>query len=638
MRPSRIRALSACRLLFVFGVMVTTPLYGTIQVTLASSPMSPQPVGTTVTWTASISDNVAGSHELQFSVGPSGGPSAIVRDYHPSSTFTWTPTTSEGSYTISVVVRNLSTQGTGSASASFTVASRLVNGRAAVSATNNPLVALFSAPACQVPNQMRIRFTPQTAVPPGGLTASMVTNLVPCRYDTTSPNPDGTSMNFYIAGMYPNTGYHMHYEVVATSVLRTGADLSFTTGSLPGGITFPTTQVLVPPHPPSSVSAPILLHDYLPQGDGRVIVPTATDLSGNILWYYSTPVSLLTRTEPGGNFFIIDAGNTNPYYQLVREIDLCGNTVRETNVARINEQLLPLGRLKINAFHHEARRLPGGYIAVLGSDEKLVTNAQGGTQQNPVDVLAAQVLVLDQNLQLTWAWDGFDFLDINRVAPLDEICHHGQIGCPVFFLASQANDWLHANSIQQTPDGNLLVSLRHQDWLIKIAYGNGTGDGHVIWRMGYQGDFTMLNPPTSSLCTTPDQQDAYQWFTHQHDANFQPQDPTVLSVFDNGNLRRAKCDTNGNSRGYVLNIDETNRNATLLLGADLGNYSIGLGTAELIPGSSNYHFELGWIFPGKNSTSMEVDPAGIDQYALQELNITTYRSYRMQDLYTPALQ
>ncbi len=219
--------------------------------------------------------------------------------------------------------------------------------------------------------------------------------------------------------------------------------------------------------------------------------------------------------------FIIYAGNTNPYQQLLREIDLDGNTVLETNVNRINEQLLALGRRKINAFHHEARRLANGYIAVLGSDEMLVTNAQGGTVQNPVDVLGAQVIVLDQNLQLKWAWDAFDFLDIQRTAPLDEVCSAGHTGCPVFFLATSANDWLHANSIQQSPDGNIIVSLRHQDWVIKINYANGTGDGHVMWRMGYQGDFTLTNPPTSPLCTTPDQQDAFQWFGHQHDANFQ---------------------------------------------------------------------------------------------------------------------
>jgi arylsulfate sulfotransferase len=436
----------------------------------------------------------------------------------------------------------------------------------------------------------------------------------------------------------------MHWETVNPSgkILHVGTDFPFTTGLLPENISFPATQVLIPAMGPTSASAPVLLHDYLPRAGAYPTVPAATDLSGNILWYYPLSVSLLPRTEVGGNAFIIDIkrGLTPyPYQQILREIDLAGNTVLETNVARINEQLLALGRRPINQFHHEARRLPNGYIAVLGSDEMLVYDAQGGTQQDPVDVLGAQVIVLDQNLQLRWAWDAYDFLDITRVANLNEQCTAGVgTGCPVFFLLPTANDWLHANSIQQTSDGNLLVSIRHQDWVIKINYAKGKGDGHVMWRMGYQGDFTMLNPPTSPNCTTPDQQDAYQWFTHQHDVNFQYGGNTVLSAFDNGNLRVALCDTNGNSRGYVLSIDEAHRQATPILVSDLGSYSVALGAAELIAGGPNYHFELGQIVPGVYGTSVEIDPGGVIDFAMQELDVLIYRSFRMQDLYTPALQ
>ena len=624
----------------VFVVAVAGRSGATIQVTLASSPASPQPVGTTITWTATISDTASGGHEYQYSVAPSGGPAAVVRDYHPVTSFPWTPSKTEGTYTISVIARNLSTGQTASASASFTVTSRLLNGHAAVNPTSHPLVALFSGPACQIPNLMRVRFTP-TSVPAGGISAPMTTNSVACRYDTKSGSPDGSSMNFYIAGMYPNTTYKMHWETMtpAGAPLFTGTDYSFTTGPLPTDIVFPATTVLVPATPPTSNSAPILLHDYHSQDGSSYIVPTATDLSGNILWYYPRTVSLLTRTEVGGNFFIVYVGSTNPYLQIIREVDLAGNITLETNAAAINEQLVAVGRRKINAFHHEARRLPGGDIVLLGSDEMLVTNAQGGTVQNPVDVLGAEVIVLDPNLHLKWAWDAFDFLDITRVANLGEVCYKGiSTGCPIYRLRNTANDWLHANAVQQSPDGNIIVSLRHQDWVIKINYANGTGDGHVMWRMGYQGDFTLLNPPTSPWCTTPDQQDAYQWFSHQHDANFQLGGNTVMSVFDNGNLRIAKCDTNGNSRGFALSVDEAHLQATPIVIGDLGHNSVALGASELIASSPNYHFESGWIVPGGYSTSTEIAPGGIVAFAMQESNVLTYRSYRMQDLYTPALQ
>ena len=79
------------------------------------------------------------------------------------------------------------------------------------------------------------------------------------------------------------------------------------------------------------------------------------------------------------------------------------------------------------------------------------------------------VIVLDQNFQVAWVWDPFAWLDTNRLPTLGE----------------GPGDWMHANSIAWSPaDGNLVVSMRSQDWVIKIDYANGTGDGHVVWRLG----------------------------------------------------------------------------------------------------------------------------------------------------------
>ena len=62
-------------------------------------------------------------------------------------------------------------------------------------------------------------------------------------------------------------------------------------------------------------------------------------------------------------------------------------------------------------------------------------------------------------------------------------------------------DWTHTNAILYSPnDGNLIVSIRHQHWLVKIDYNNGTGTGNILWHLGYQGDFTLVAgtaPPTA---------------------------------------------------------------------------------------------------------------------------------------------
>ena len=560
----------------------TSALHASISVTLSPSPAGPQPVGTIITWTATVQDTEQGTHEYQFSVGPANGPLAIVRDFNLPNTLPWAFSQTEGIYQVGVVVQNTSNQTSAQAAENFVVTSLRQNGVDVVVPTANPLVALFSGPPCAEGNFVRVRFN-QT-----GSSVSQTTNSIPC-----SP---ANSANFYIAGMYPSTEYQMHHETVSPSgmIVQTGKTYTFTTGPIPAGVTFPSQTVLTPAGPPSSVTAPILLHGYIGA------LQSATDLSGNILWYYPQHVGHLTRTEMGGKMFVHNDHNPNLYDNNIQEIDLAGNVTLETNAHRINEQLAqmkgPNGmpRRPINQFDHEVRRLSDGNIAVKASSEMLVTNAgQCGTNSKgkpkTCDVIGAQLLILNPNLQIIWAWDAFDFLDISRRANLNEVCYQGDSpGCSIFFLAPQANDWLHANSIQLTEDGNLLFSLRGQDWVIKINYANGTGDGSVIWRMGYQGDFTMINPPSSPLCTTPDQQQAYQWFTHQHDANFQFGGDSVFTTFDNGNLRRRRCDKNGNSRGYALTVDEAGRTVTPLLIQDLGSYSDRCGYS----GGDSRHLQL----------------------------------------------
>ncbi len=633
----QLRVLSIIALAF----LSTSVLRAGISVTLSPSPAGPQPVGTVITWTATVQDTAEGAHEYQFSAGPKGGSASIVRDFTSYNTLSWASgegsavgpagvsfTMAEGSYHVSVVVQNTSNSTTAQAAQNFVVTTRLNNGLESVTSTANPLVALFSGQTCVPGNLIRVRFNH------AGSSISQTTNAVACSATK--------SANFYIAGMYPNSKYHMHHETVTPSgtTLHVGSTLTFNTGSLPATPPFPANTVPISAVPPSSTTAPILLQSYIISA-----VPTATDLSGNVLWYYHQIVGDVTRTEPGGRMFIINSPKTNPYNIVVREIDLAGNITLETNANRINEQLAamtgPNGqpRRAITGFDHEARRLTNGNIAVKASSEMLVTNAGqcGTTSGNPntCDVIGAQILILNPNLQIVWAWDAFDFLDISRRASLNEVCTQTDNGCPAFFLAATANDWLHANSIQLGPDGSLLFSLRDQDWVIKINYANGTGDGSVLWRMGYQGDFTIVDPPTSPLCTTPAHKQEYAWFTHQHDANFQFGAESVFTVFDNGNLRILRCDTGGNSRGYALTVDETNMTVTPLLIQDLGNYSAGLGSAQVIPGSSNYHFDNGEI-TGPLSKSLEITPLGTTAFELDSENIETYRSFRMQDLYTPA--
>jgi hypothetical protein len=577
---------------FLLFVAATPNLEAAMSVSLQPSVPSPAAVGTIVTWNAQVSNADSGTLWYRFRARRFGGDYRVVRDYGPLSTLDWTASEHEGACEIEVSVRNTDTGDIAVASSMYQMTSRVTGGSPAISQTANPLVFLYSAPACHAESRMRVQFRS-----PDGYIQN--TPYKPCR--------EGLSMNFYLAGLRPLTQYTVQHVVDTGSEFQEGPALTLTT---------PDVQLQLAPYavtqpPPTPVMDGILLQSTLSE------TTVATDLYGNLLWFYPGSISFLTRPEPGGFFFgIIVDGGADQSHQILRKFDLAGTTIQETNAARINEQLAALGRRQINGFHHEARTLPDGRIMVLASTEQIMTDEQGPGQ---VNVLGDMILVLDRDLEVLWSWDAFDHLDPRRMATLGETCQHQCGGGPPFHLASQANDWLHGNSLGFTPDGNILYSCRHQDWLIKIDYNNGEGSGDILWRLGKDGDFQFVSD------------DPYPWFSHQHDAGYVAGDNSTIAVFDNGNVRR-QSDANANSRGQVLRLDEQNRMATFVLNADLRAYCAAVGSARQLP-NGNYHFDLGWI-DATRSESVETDPSGKIVYAIQ-VATQEYRSFRMRDLYTP---
>jgi hypothetical protein len=214
----------------------------------------------------------------------------------------------------------------------------------------------------------------------------------------------------------------------------------------------------------------------------------------------------------------------------------------------------------------------------------------------------------------------FDHLDINRVAILGETCSGlDQPGCPPVFLMPTANDWMHSNAITYDPrDGNLLLSMRHQDWVIKIDYQDGLGTGNVVWRLGPDGDFT-----TDSL-------DPYPFQSHQHDPNFSS--TFGLAIYDNGNTR-CNGDPACVSRGQVYQLDEVAMTATLELNVDLPEYAFAVGSAQPLV-NGNFYFNSGIQGGGVPFSGVrEYQPDGTLSHAIDFDNLS-YRSHRMRSLYS----
>jgi Arylsulfotransferase (ASST) len=572
-------------------------------ISLVPSKASPPPVGEQITWTATAT-NCGQTPVYQFSVGPVGGPLHLVRDFSPANSFAWTAM-QEGGYYVLVTVKD----GFGATARHFAVVidqvtSRISGAQAVITPTANPLVALYSVPPGPA-GTVHVDFSVA-----GGQPSWRSTNEL--------PSVPGESTNFLVAGMLPNTSYQIQY---VRSDGTTSSPLVFTTGSLPSTLVFPTFTVRQPPGSGSDVDQDMLFHQ-LTSSPNNVPNPLATDLTGRIVWYYDVSQSGFTRTYPGqslvpgGTVLVLGVDHYAPLpgtLDVLREIDLAGNVVRETNIDAVNPQLAGLGYHPLFSFTHDVQRLPDGRTAVIGSTERTIS-----INGIPTDYVGMTIVVLDENFQVAWAWDAFDHLDVNRGPILGEIMHPGdgdQVAASTPKLP--AVDWLHINAVSWSPtDRNLVLSMRHQDWVVKIDYRNGAGDGHVVWRLGKDGDFS-----TSSTVPSP-------WFSHQHHAHYI--DESTLILFDNGNTRRAG-DPNADSRGQVWTLDEQTMMATLVFNVDLGNYSDALGAAQRLS-NGNYSFTSGRPEPNFFGQSIEVHPDGTKAYVL-EINRALYRSLRGRTLY-----
>jgi arylsulfate sulfotransferase len=574
------------------------------EVSLVPSAAAPQLVGEPIVWTATA-DDCGAAHVYQFSAALHGDTFHVVRDFSPDNDFVWTPT-QEGTYDIEVTVKDgYQATDTSSAVVVDEVASRVAGSQAVVTPTANPLVALYSVPPSSAATVF-VQFAVAGDQPEWRNT------------DARAVEP-GKSTNFFVAGMLPNTTYEMRHVF---SDGTGSAPLLFTTGSIPSSLTIPAFSVQQSPGPESDLEQDMIFHERIRNTpDAPPLI--ATDLAGQVTWYYDLTDSGFTLTKagqslvPGGTLLLngVDPYTPKPAApNVLREIDLAGNPVRETNLAAVNAELAALGYEAVHAFHHDVQRLADGTTVALAYTERSID-----VDGTPTNYVGEMVLVLDADFQVKWAWDAFDQLDVTRGPVLGEVTLPGSPEPTAAVPVLPAVDWLHVNAVALSPaDGNLILSVRHQDWVIKIDYRNGAGDGHVIWRLGAEGDFTV------------DSADPDPWFSHQHNAHYI--DDNTLILFDNGNTRQAS-DPDAHSRGQVWMLDETSMTATLVLNADLGNYSFRLSSGERLS-NGNYSFMSGSIgqAPRDVAQSIEVLPDGTLSYVL-EFASPEYRSFRLRTLY-----
>src|SRR5579863_467066 len=491
----------------------------------------------------------------------------------------------------------------------------------AVTHTGNSLVAQYTM-RLPFPGRMRVNFGPTTSY--GRSTW----------FQETDVNQEQVSI--LVAGMMASSTYHMSAWVeLKNGIIVKDVDHTFKTGIVPGNVSLPTvvsTTQGMTPQPGIEMTNPL-----------RGLV--AYDLQGNIIWYYllQTPTEDYLQSVkplPNGDFlFVMGSLNNQPLLgpltlaniNEIREIDLAGNVVKEVSIEDVNASLQtatckecqdPGGApLVLQTFHHDVTPLPNGHWLLMSNELRNLSATSTPPLTNmPATTVAGDVVVdLDENLQPVWVWNEFNHLDPNR-------------------HPYQFPDWTHSNAILYSPDdGNFLISIRHQNWVLKVDYHNGSGSGDILWHLGYQGDFKLIGGSSP-----------VDWQYAQHGPGFDSPNSSglfKLVLMDNGDDRVypatnacTTAKTPAPSCFYstipVFQIDEKEMTATLTFHHKMphADYNTFGGNAlELENGNIEYDL------CGIASTSLvqevtqEKNPQVV--WSMTSTNGNFYRAFRVPSLY-----
>ena len=242
---------------------------------------------------------------------------------------------------------------------------------ASISSTGNPQVAAYML----------------TLPLPGAVTVAFGQSTTYGLHTSSQHFAGGQPITIYVAGMLPSTTFHLQGTIAYDNgSVATEPDLVFTTGAIPAGLipnfTVATTNGLTP-------QPGIELVDNL-EGTAPSI-PFATDLAGNVIWTYLFPdrqaasVVYPIKLQTNGHFLSLIAPQsqtiltvgpaTSSTLNVLREIDLAGNIVRQLTMTDLNSSLAAAGyALTLQVFSHDFAVLPNGHILVIANTLKPFTD------------------------------------------------------------------------------------------------------------------------------------------------------------------------------------------------------------------------------------------------------------------------
>jgi hypothetical protein len=458
-----------------------------------------------------------------------------------------------------------------------------------------------------------------------------------------------------LLGFRPDESYSIRVTLMdeegSSTVLD---DISVTTDPLPLG--FPPIQVET--SIPELMEPGVTLFPVRASGAnlafGSVFI--AVDEAGEVVWYRRFPnigYGDIRRISNGNFLFIRDDAT-------ITEMNVLGDIVREWHTT-LNTNPSP-GSIPVNipVFHHEVFEMENGNFLVLNVELRAFENYPT-SDSDPEAPLATAVVAGDEVVEFSPSdgavvnrWSLLDLLDPYRIG-YDSLGGFWNSVFPEFEQGTR--DWTHGNAVIHDPtDDSIIVSLRHQDAVVKFS----RQTGQIIWILGAHGNWDPAQFGTFLLNPVGDN---FLFQFHQHAPEVT--DEGTLVLYDNGNYKAtpfdpklAAIDNFSRAVEYSINedtkevsqvwefgeFDDPVRYAPFIGDADTqpltGNVLITHGgvttDAEGIPSdsiptskTSVYIIEVTHTTPGQKVFELSI----VDPTPETANGWTTYRSERLPSLY-----
>jgi hypothetical protein len=319
-----------------------------------------------------------------------------------------------------------------------------------------------------------------------------------------------------LVGFRPDRSYQLDVRAFTAAGADATERLNFQSGELPGN--FAPVHVNVADAQRTQSGAILFnMNRWTPQIDNTWSYIAMVDSSGEVVWYYQPEnrAQHVTMTDSGTILFNTSQSN-------IVEINLAGEVLNTWSAADLGQDYL----------HHEIKELPNGNLVTLASDMRFIDGY--GTEGDQTWAVVGDVVVeFTRQGTVVAEHSMFNILDVYRwgvggfFGGYWNARYHDQI--------TSTRDWTHGNAVTyDASDDTFLVSLRHQDWVIKID----RQTGELVWRLGPEGDFALSGS---------------DWFYHQHDPMLV--DGGNIMMFDNGNLRPGLESGEYYSRAVEYDID-----------------------------------------------------------------------------------